>query len=71
MHTHDLDTLLDRASRRRGWAFVSDPPARVALDGGCVLCVIPAWLWRSRPALEQCPDDQIADVVQLADRMAR
>jgi len=58
----DLEKLIDLANHSRGWVFREYPPQRARLRGGCELIVIPAWLWRPRPRLQ---DVVRAEVIQM------
>ena len=40
--------LLALAQKSQGWAFREYPPQYARLTGGCVLVVVPPWLWRPR-----------------------
>jgi hypothetical protein len=48
MNTKQLTELLARAERSQGWNFRSELPCAVRIAGGCVLHVVPAWLWQPR-----------------------
>jgi len=62
MKDEKIDALINLAQRSRGWVFREYPPQRARLRGGCELIVIPAWLWRPRPRLQ---DVVRAEVIQM------
>jgi len=62
MKDEKIDALINLAQRSRGWVFREYPPQRARLRGGCELIVIPAWLWRPRPHLQEVVR---AEVIQM------
>lgn len=40
--------LLAPAQKTQGWNLRSELPCAVTIHGGCVLHVVPAWLWQPR-----------------------
>jgi len=62
-----ISELIKKAERSPGWNFRSDLPVAVEVEGGCVLHVIPAWLWR--PRLRPVPSPRFES--KVSQRFAR
>ncbi len=53
---NEIDCMLQLAKKSPGWNNRKDQPCSVALAGGCILHMVPAWLWqpRIRPQPNRC-----------------
>lgn len=60
MQTQSLFDLLAPAQKTQGWNLRSELPRVITIHGGCVLHVVPAWLWQPRVRPRICRFDTAA-----------